>query len=497
MALRLHDTLTDTIIPFTPQELGHARVYVCGPTVYDFAHLGHLRSILVYDVLVRHLRQSGLRVTYVRNITDINDKIFNRAKENNEEPLALAERMAAAFTEDAQRLGCLPPDIEPKVSTHLAEIEALIQRLIEANAAYASDGDVYFRVEAFPTYGKLSHRKLSDLVMGGSGRVNDEETRRKENPADFALWKSAKPGEPSWPSPWGPGHPGWHIECSAMSMKHLGESFDIHGGGLDLVFPHHENEIAQCEAVTGKPLAQLWVHNGFIEVNKEKMSKSLGNFFTAREVFRHVEPEAVRYFLMTSNYRAPLNLDWDVDDAGQVTGFPQISDAERRVEYIYATRERLAQIPTARITPEGVVPESLKGIGRSINRALNDDLNFPSALAAVSEFLKNTNELVDGALRKKGSVAQGAIDAATQGLNAIAERLGLGADNADAITTRIRARRIRAIGLTEADVEREIAARIAARNGKDFAKADGIRDSLAARGIELMDGTEGTRWRVA
>ncbi|HEX2675872.1 MAG TPA: cysteine--tRNA ligase, partial [Polyangiales bacterium] len=326
MTLRLHNTLSGQVEVFEPREPGKAGVYVCGPTVYDYAHIGHMRVNVVYDVLVRHLRASGLAVKYVRNVTDIDDKIIKRAAELGEEPGALARRFTDAYAEDTAKLFCALPDVEPKVTEHLDEIRTLVTRLIEKRSAYVVEGDVYFDVQSFPGYGKLSHRKIDDLELGASGRVGDEE-KRKKHPADFALWKSAKPGEPSWPSPWGPGRPGWHIECSAMCTKHLGESFDLHGGGLDLVFPHHENEIAQSEAASGQPLSRMWVHNGFIEVNKEKMSKSLGNFFTARECFRVVEPEALRYFMLTTHYRAPLSLDWTLDDKGQVTGFPQIEEA--------------------------------------------------------------------------------------------------------------------------------------------------------------------------
>ena len=309
MSLRLYNTLTSKKEPFEPTEPGHAKVYVCGPTVYDYAHLGHGRSCIVYDVLVRHLRAIGTKVTFVRNVTDVDDKILKRASETNTKPTELAERFAAAYAEDMGRLGNLEPDLEPRVSTHMDDIIALIERLIEGGHAYASHGDVYFSVESFADYGKLSHRNLDQLKAGASERLDETETARKQHPADFALWKSSEDAAWGWDSPWGRGRPGWHIECSTMSMKHLGDTLDLHGGGLDLVFPHHENEIAQSEAATGQPFSRFWMHNGFVEVDKEKMSKSLGNFFTARDLFDRVEPEAIRYFMMTVHYRAPLNLD--------------------------------------------------------------------------------------------------------------------------------------------------------------------------------------------
>ena len=498
MALSLYNTLTSKKEKLETMEPGHARVYVCGPTVYDYAHIGHARCYTVYDVLVRHLRATGTRVTYVRNLTDIDDKIINRAREAGEDPLALSERFTAAYAEDMARLGNLVPDIEPKVSTHLDEIRDLIQRLIDGGAAYQADGDVYFQVEAFPSYGKLSHRRLEDLVLGASGRVGDAEAKRKRHPADFALWKGASPGEPSWPSPWGDGRPGWHIECSAMSMRYLGEAFDLHGGGLDLVFPHHENEIAQSEAATGKPFVRMWMHNGFVEANKEKMSKSLGNFFTAREIFERVEPEALRYVMLTVHYRAPLSLDWNVDDDGNVTGFPQFEDAERRLEYIYGTKQRIGRIADSRIVDRNdPTTPAIAEFPARLRAALDDDLNMPVALAHMSELLAAANELCDRAQGKKGKVDRAAVSAVATAFDEIANVLGIGTDDASQILLRIRDRRAKRQGIAAADVETRIGARAAARANKDFQAADAIRDELVAMGVELLDGADGTNWRVA
>ena len=496
--LRLYNTLTSQKEPFETAEPGHARVYVCGPTVYDYAHLGHARCYVIYDVLVRHLRARFDQVTYVRNITDIDDKIIHRAKETGEEPTALAERFRVAYDEDWARLGILPPDVEPKVSDHLKEIEELIQTLIDRGAAYESGGDVYFSVESFPGYGKLSHRKLADMELGASGRTKEAEAARKKHPADFALWKSAPEGEKSWPSRWGQGRPGWHIECSAMSMRYLGETFDLHGGGLDLVFPHHENEIAQSESATGKPFSRLWMHNGFLEVNKEKMSKSLGNFFTARELFKRVEPEAVRYFALTCHYRAPLNLDWTIDEQGNVTGFPQFEEAEHRVEYIYDTHLRLAAIGEGRIARDGgAAPAELTGIREKLLEALDDDLNFPVALSIVAAFLKHVNDLAERAKGKKGKVSEAAVRAAREGLAAIADILGLGTEDPSTMILRVRDRRAEQRGIDPGDVEAKIAARTRARAEKSFAEADRLRDELAAKGVELLDSPTGTTWRVS
>lgn len=497
MSVRLHNTLTSQKEPFEPAEPGHARIYVCGPTVYDYAHLGHARCYVVYDVLVRHLRATGLRVTYVRNITDVDDKILKRASETGMEPTALATRFAEAYAEDMRRLGNLDPDVEPRVSTHLQDIFELVQRLIDRGHAYASDGDVYFSVESFPEYGKLSHRNLEQMKLGASERLDDAKTARKRHPADFALWKKSEEDAWGWESPWGRGRPGWHIECSAMSMKHLGDTLDLHGGGLDLVFPHHENEIAQSEAATGKPFSRCWMHNGFVEVDKEKMSKSLGNFFTARDLFERVEPEAIRYFMMTVHYRAPLNLDWTLDANGNVTGFPQFEEAERRVAYIYKTKQRLAELPSKRVVDDGgrTAPE-LVGFGAELRSALDDDLNMPVGLAKLADFLKAVNELCDQAMKKKGKATRSAVEAARTGFEALGAELGLGNQDASEVLRRIRDRRAKARDLDRAWIEERIQARSEARHAKDFAAADRIREELGARGVELLDQAHGTDWDI-
>ncbi|MBW2586692.1 MAG: cysteine--tRNA ligase [Deltaproteobacteria bacterium] len=498
MNVRLHNTLTGQKEPFEPAEPNHARIYVCGPTVYDYAHLGHARCYVVYDVLVRHLRTIGMQVTYVRNITDVDDKILKRAAESDTEPTALAARFAAAYSEDMHRLGNLDPDIEPRVSTHLEDIFALVQRLVDGGHAYVSDGDVYFSVESFADYGKLSHRDLAQMRLGASERLDEAKTARKRHPADFALWKKSEDDGWGWESPWGRGRPGWHIECSAMSMKHLGDTLDLHGGGLDLVFPHHENEIAQSEAATGKPFARCWMHNGFVEVDKEKMSKSLGNFFTARDLFDRIEPEAIRYFMMTVHYRCPLNLDWTLDDAGNVTGFPQFEEAERRVAYLYKTKQRLEGLPPKRVVDgNGPVSQEIAGFAEALRESLDDDLNMPVALAKLADFLKAVNELCDQAMKKKGKVARSSVEQAQAGFRALEAELGIGAEAADRILLRIRDRGAKARGLDAAAIEQQIKDRTEARKSKAFAEADRIRDELAARGVELLDGSEGTGWTIA
>ena len=483
----------ETLVPAEP---GHVRLYVCGQTVYDHAHVGHMRTELTYDFLVRHLRERGLRVTYVRNVTDVDDKIIRRAAETGEGPMQLAQRYAAANREDELQLGLINPDIEPRVSDHIEPIRALITTLIDKGAAYSSEGDVYFSVEAFPEYGKLSHRKQADLEYGASGRLDDSEVQRKRRPADFALWKAAKPGEISWESPWGNGRPGWHIECSAMCMCHLGESIDVHGGALDLVFPHHENEIAQSEAATGKPFSRIWMHCGFLETSREKMSKSLGNFLTARDCFRLYEPEALRYLAMTVHYRSPLALDWSVDAGGVITGSSQLEDAERRVEYVYRTRARLVSIAKARLTEQGEVADELANFGNNLNTALEDDLNMPVVLAVLAEFLKQVNELAERTKTKTGRVSQAAVQAGERGVALLGMVLGLGCDDPDTWLARVRRRRALRLGLHEDAIEQKLVERVQARKDRDFARADALRDEIAALGVELMDGTEGTSWRI-
>jgi cysteinyl-tRNA synthetase len=496
VTIRLHNTLSGKPEPVTPDANGELGLYVCGLTVYDYAHVGNIRSALTYDILVRHLRERAIRVRYVRNITDVEDKIAKRAKERGQTPEEVARFYEAAYREDTQRLSLLVPDAEPRVSENMDSIRELIARLIERGAAYASDGDVYFSVQAFPGYGKLSHRKQADLEYGASGRLDDDEIKRKRHPADFALWKSSRDGEPAWESPWGMGRPGWHIECSAMSMRELGESFALHGGGLDLVFPHHENENAQAEAVTGKPLARLWVHNGFIEVNREKMSKSVGNLINARDCFRINEPEALRYMMLTAHYRAPLGIEWSLDADGQIDACPQLDEAERRVEYIYRTRQRLAAIPDARASDGGEVAPELTAYAEDLGRALDDDLNMPVALAVTAELLKQVNELAERAKTKKGALPRQALEAAHAAFAVLSRVLGLGQDDPGAVLARVRARRATRLGLREREVEDKIIARKQAREARDFARADAIRDEIAALGIELMDSPDGTTWRI-
>src|SRR6478735_977169 len=496
-SLSLFDTLTGREKPLECLEPGHLRLYVCGPTTYDDAHIGHARPCIVYDVLVRHLRTSGLKVTYVRNVTDIDDKIIKRASERGEDPRALSSRMLDSYLRDMALLGNLEPDHQPKVTENIEEIRQIIARLVDRGHAYEAGGDVYFEVASCKDYGKLSHRNLAELEAGASERVSEDEQEKKRHAYDFALWKGAKPGEISWPSAWGPGRPGWHIECSAMAMRYLGESFDLHGGGLDLVFPHHENEIAQSECATDKVLAGHWMHNGFVVVNKEKMSKSLGNFFRLQEAFDRSEPESIRYALLTVHYRSPFNLEMDLGPGGELLAFPQFRDAESRLEYLYATKQRLQTLPESRIAAVGpAVPPEVSDFASRVASALTNDLNTAEAVAHLAGLLKAVNELIDAALTKKGSISRAAHEAARAAMEHVSGVLGLGQGDPAAFLRRVRTRRAAELGLDEAWVQERILARASARGVKDFALADQVRAELTARGVELLDSPEGTDWRL-
>jgi cysteinyl-tRNA synthetase len=489
-------------------------VYCCGPTTYDVAHVGHGRAALAPDILVRHLRAQGLRVTYVRNVTDVDDKILNRAAETGEPPMALSARMAAMYQEDIAALGCLRPDVEPKVSEHIPDIIAFIERLLAAGAAYVVDmpggtRDVYYAVRGFPGYGKLSKRNIEDLRAGARVEVAEE----KRDPLDFALWKGVAAEGWGWDSPWGKGRPGWHIECSAMSSRYLGSGFDVHCGGMDLIFPHHENEIAQSEAAhpEAAPFASIWIHNGFVNVDREKMAKSLGNFVTIRDVYARNDPEALRYFLLTVHYRGPIAFDTHKRDDGRVV-FPGVLEAERRVDYLYATLDRLealgggeaqAEALPAKLPRELAPLSAVAGEARArVGAALDDDLNTPVALSVLAEVAKAANELADLAQRRRKDqdLARAAPLLARRlgaALRASLDVLGLLQTPPAAYHARTRARRLALRGRAPEPIEARLAERTAARQAKDFARADAIRKELEADGIEIADSPAGTTWRVA
>lgn len=451
-ALHLYNSLSRQKEPFHPITPNHVMMYVCGMTVYDFCHIGHARVMVVFDTIARHLRASGYQLTYVRNITDIDDKIIRRAAENNEPIQALTQRFINAMHEDEAALGCLPPSIEPKATEYVAEMIAMIGELIAQNHAYIADnGDVYYAVRSFDEYGKLANRRLEDLRAGERIAINEA----KNDPLDFVLWKKAKTGEPSWESPWGAGRPGWHIECSVMSRHQLGDHFDIHGGGMDLKFPHHECEIAQSEPICGGKHVNYWLHNGFINIDNEKMSKSLGNFFTVRDVLKNYAGEVIRFFMLQSHYRGPVNYS----DAA-------LEEAKRGLQRLYTALE------TAPTTGGAILlPYQEKFVA-----AMDDDFNTPQAIAVLFELAKMLN---------KAAAAEAADIALT--LRTLAARLGLLTGDAKTLFQQKGA-------LSAAEIEAEIARRQAAKAAKDYATADTIREKLSALGIELKDSATGTQW---
>ena len=458
--LKIHNDLTRQKEDFVHIEPGRVRMYVCGMTVYDYCHLGHARVMVVFDVVYRYLQARGYEVAYIRNITDIDDKIIRRANENGEPFTALTERFVAAMHEDAAALGVLPPTAEPRATEHLGEIVEMIERLIANGHAYVADnGDVYYAVASFDGYGKLSGKSIEDLQAGA--RVEPGEQKR--DPLDFALWKAAKPGEPAWESPWGLGRPGWHIECSAMSTRALGNHFDIHGGGADLTFPHHENEIAQSEGATGEPFVNCWMHNGFVRINDEKMSKSLGNFFTVREILQSYRPEEVRYFILTSHYRSPLNYDES-----------NLQNARGALTRFYTA---LRGLPDA-------APDRSGELTARFVAAMDDDFNTPEALAVLFDIAREVNRL-----RRDSDAAAAPLGAELRRLGWI---LGILQDEPEIY---LQGGDGAATGPSDAEIEGLIAQRLAARKAKNWAEADRIRDELKGQGILLEDGAGGTTWR--
>lgn len=455
--LHIYNTESREKQSFTPIEPGKVRMYVCGMTVYDFCHLGHARVMVVFDVVYRYLKHLGFEVTYVRNITDIDDKIIKRAHENGESIQSLTQRFIDAMHEDADALGCLRPDLEPRATGSIPEMLTMIGTLIEKGFAYrAENGDVYYDVSKFDGYGRLSGKQLDDLRAGSRVEIGES----KDDPLDFVLWKAAKPGEPAWESPWGAGRPGWHIECSAMSTTCLGHSFDIHGGGMDLQFPHHENEIAQSEAATGCHYVNYWMHNGFVRINEEKMSKSLNNFFTVREVLKDFRAEEIRFFILNSHYRSPLNY-----------GDAQLQAARNALMRLYTALRDAGEV--------GEGPLMLEHVER-FEAAMNDDFNTPEAMAVLFDLA--------GEVHKRSGNAQ---TLAARTLKHLAGMIGLLQMAPDAWLRGEKAEG----GLSDEEIEARIQRRLEARAARDFSLSDAIRDELAGQGVVLEDGAGGTRWR--
>ncbi len=507
-AVRLYNTMTQRVEPLETLEPGHVRLYVCGLTTYDHAHVGHARTFVAFDVLVRFLRARGYRVTYVRNVTDVEDKILQRALERDEPPLEFSRRMSLVNAEELRACGCLTPDAEPRVSETIGPIVALIEQLVAKEAAYVAETpkgrDVYFAVRAFPGYGKLSHRNIDDLVSGA--RVDPGDSKR--DPLDFALWKASEPAGLGWDSPWGRGRPGWHIECSAMAAEALAPHFDVHGGGMDLIFPHHENEIAQSEAAWGPPFARLWLHSGFLNVDAEKMSKSLGNFVTIQQILERNDGEALRYFLLGAHYRGPIEFDLQKLPDGRVV-FPGIDEAERRVEYLYTTRDSLAAAAGgARPAAPAALADSphaktVRGAVERVLSALDNDMNTSVALSAIADLAHAGNDAVLQVTRAKkdpkaAAAARSLAAAALEALDACCRPMGLLQTPPEEFHARTQARRVKVRGLDPAAIEAKVEERVAARAAKDFARADALRAELTAMGVELQDvpGSGKTAWRV-
>lgn len=489
MPLRVYNTLSGKKEEFQPLVPNKVGMYVCGVTVYDYCHIGHARANIVFDIVYRYLQYSHYDVTYVRNYTDVDDKIIARANERGITSQALAEEFIEAFDADMEALGLRRPTHEPKATEHIAQIITLVEDLIAKGMAYESAGDVYYSVEKFPSYLKLSKRNMEEMQAGA--RIAPGELKR--NPMDFALWKTAKPGEPSWESPWGAGRPGWHIECSAMSSALLGETFDIHGGGRDLIFPHHENEIAQSEGASGKPFVKYWLHNGFVNVNQEKMSKSLGNFFTIRDILKSYDAEVVRFFILTAHYRSPI----DFSDQN-------LEEARHGLTRFYETLAQLdkALASTDKSEKQGEVPESLADpvarlaqLEERFRTAMDDDFNTALAIGHMFDAVRAINRILAEASNLQGQL-QVVLGKSRDDLLRLGEVLGLFLSEPSAWLARSAREGLSESGLSVEEIESLILERRAARANKDFARSDQIRDELAAKGVQLLDGPEGTTWKM-
>ncbi|MCF8033063.1 MAG: cysteine--tRNA ligase [Desulfarculaceae bacterium] len=499
MPLFIYNSQTRQKEEFTPLTPGQVSMYVCGVTVYDEPHIGHARCYVAFDAIHRHMRSKGWKVTYVRNFTDIDDKIIKRANETGEDWRELTQRNIDAFTSAMEALNVLPATTEPRATAHIQGIVDSVRALIDKGHAYPVEGgDVLFAVDSFAEYGKLSGRDIDQMQAGARIAVD----QRKKNPMDFVLWKGSKPGEPSWDSPWGPGRPGWHIECSVMSQEYLGTTFDIHGGGEDLLFPHHENEVAQSEALTGQPFAHYWIHNGFVRVNHEKMSKSLGNFFTVNDILKTVKPEVLRLFLLSKHYRSPL----DFSDAA-------LKEAGQGLERLYIALREAAPPADRPLKQRLTRPSELEWMqqidahAEEFEAAMDDDFNTPRALGALFSLAKTTNKLAaepepapEKPMLGKGGMKPASAKEALLGLAAarlrhLGARLGLlGEDPVEFLQSTAAAP---GDGPDPDQIEALIAQRTQARKDKDFAAADRIRDELTDMGVLLEDGPEGTRWRLA
>lgn len=487
MTIQTYNTLSGKKEALQTLEPGHVKLYVCGITAYDYCHIGHARSTLAFDMIVRYLRYRGYKVTFVRNFTDIDDKIIARAKEQNTTSEELASRFINEFYTDMDALGVDRPDIEPKATEHIKEMTEIIGELIAKGMAYQAGNDVYYIVDSFPEYGKLSKRNIEDMKAGSRISVNEQ----KNNPMDFVLWKGSKPGEPTWDSPWGPGRPGWHIECSAMSRKYLGETFDIHGGGQDLIFPHHENEIAQSEGANGKSFVKSWIHHGFVTIRDEKMSKSLGNFLTIRDILAHYHPEILRFFIFSTHYRNPLDFsETAMRDA--TTGLERLYECVAAIDALDAGNgdRQAASILSAKDI------KKIAELEKRFQEAMDNDFNTAQAQGVFFDTVKTINRL-QGKVTPTSAVAD--IEFLKNGiatLKKLAAIMGLLREDAQQFLAARKEKLIADSDIDPAAVEALIAERYQCRLDKNWARSDEIRDQLLAQNIELHDGPNGTTWSV-
>ncbi len=485
--MKIYNTLARKKETFSPLEKGHVQLYVCGITSYDYCHIGHARSGLVFDMVVRYLRYRGYKVTFVRNFTDIDDKIIVRAAEQGVDYGELAERFIDEFYTDMDALGALRADIEPKATEHIPEMIDLIKELIEKGLAYPAGGDVYYRVGKFPDYGMLSGRKLEDMQAGARINVNEQ----KEDPMDFVLWKGAKPGEPKWESPWGEGRPGWHIECSAMSRKYLGKNFDIHGGGKDLIFPHHENEVAQSVGANACSFANLWMHHGFVTIKDEKMSKSLGNFLTIRDVLREYSAETLRLFIFSTQYRNPL-------DFSEMA----LQDAQTGLDRMYECLAQISGLVQAAETGSDSLigqkdQKKIQSLRQRFEKAMDNDFNSAQALGHLFDGVKVLNKVCRMLANQQGSAEDlELLEQAGATIQELAGLLGVLQQDPVQYLQGKKDALLAAISLSEEEINALIAERNAARENKDWAASDAVRDKLLAHNIELHDGPDGTSWGV-
>ncbi|MFC5601932.1 cysteine--tRNA ligase [Sporosarcina koreensis] len=463
MSIQIYNTLTRKKEPFIPLEEGKVKMYVCGPTVYNYIHIGNARPVIVFDTVRRYLQYRGYDVNYVSNFTDVDDKIINTANELGEEVGELTERFINAYFEDVGALGCSKADAHPRVTEHIDDIIAFIQVLVDKGFAYEAQGDVYYRTRKFDGYGKLSHQSVDELKVGA--RI--EESGIKENSLDFALWKSAKEGEIAWDSPWGPGRPGWHIECSVMAREHLGDTIDIHAGGQDLTFPHHENEIAQSEAMTGKQFARYWMHNGYINIDNEKMSKSLGNFILVNDIRKQIDPRVLRFFMLSVHYRHPVNFSQDLVESA-ANGLDRIQTAYNNLKHRLGTSADLGD-------HQDIWTHKVDGAVRQFEVAMDDDFNTANAIAAIFELVKTANVYL---LEKNTQTA--VLEYFISAFDKLMEVLGLPFSGEE---------------LLDDEIEGLIEERLTARRERNFSRADEIRDLLKEKGIVLEDTAQGTRWK--